>query len=173
MASIVFKWLLMAIFAGNTSSPAGKMENSHPYFVSVTEIEHNAKEQSIQISCKIFTDDFEKTLRKNCNCYVGLLQPEDKNAMDKLVNEYLQKHLSLKIDGKAAGLKYVGYENIEEAIFSYWEVTGVPAVNTLEVINNILYDYKDEQVNIVHVTIKGIRRSAKLNNPDDKISFDF
>ena len=37
--------------------------NLHPIFVSVTEIEHNAKDKTLEISCKIFTDDFEKTLR--------------------------------------------------------------------------------------------------------------
>jgi hypothetical protein len=35
----------------------------HPIFVTVTEIEQNIKEKSVEISCKIFTDDFEKALR--------------------------------------------------------------------------------------------------------------
>ena len=37
----------------------------HPIYVSVTEIEHNAKDNTLEISCKIFTGDLEAVLRKN------------------------------------------------------------------------------------------------------------
>ena len=55
MVSILFKWLmtvsLLSGFSGNSN---------HPIFMSVTEIEHNAKDKTLEISCKVFTDDFEK-----------------------------------------------------------------------------------------------------------------
>ena len=36
----------------------------HPFYVSVTEINQNAAEKSLEISCKFFADDFEQTLEK-------------------------------------------------------------------------------------------------------------
>ena len=55
MASILFKWLLIG---GLVLKPTPS--TYHPIFVSVTEIEHNAKDKTLEISCKIFTDDLEK-----------------------------------------------------------------------------------------------------------------
>ena len=50
MASILYKWLLLFLLHSSSSSP-------HPIFVSVTEIEHNAAAKSLEISCKVFTED--------------------------------------------------------------------------------------------------------------------
>ncbi|HXL58320.1 MAG TPA: DUF6702 family protein, partial [Chitinophagaceae bacterium] len=36
----------------------------HPFFVSMTDINYNSKEKELEISVRIFTDDFENTLRK-------------------------------------------------------------------------------------------------------------
>ena len=52
MVSILFKWLLIG---GLVFKPAPV--TYHPIFVSVTEIEHNNKDKTLEISCKIFTDD--------------------------------------------------------------------------------------------------------------------
>jgi U3 small nucleolar RNA-associated protein 14 len=167
MASILFKWLLIGSLI---VSPASTY---HPIFVSVTEIEHNAKEKTLEISCKIFTDDFEKTLKATYKTYVDLLKPKDKNAMNKLVADYVQKHLIIKADGKTVALQFIGYEQDEEGIVSYYQVNNIAAVKKLDVTDNILFEYKKEQMSIIHTTINGTRKSAKLINPEDKHSFEF
>lgn len=167
MASILFKWLLIG---GLIINPASTY---HPIFVSVTEIEHNAKDKTLEISCKIFTDDFEKALRATYKTSVDLLQPKDKNAMNKLVADYVQKHLLIKIDGKAATLQFLGYQQDEEGIESYYQVNNVPSVKKLDITDNILFEYKKEQISIIHTTINGNKKSTKLVNPDDKYSFEF
>jgi hypothetical protein len=167
MASILFKWLLIG---GLTfSSPA----TYHPIFVSVTEIEHNTKEKTLEISCKIFTDDFEKALRATYKTSVDLLQPKDKNAMNKLVADYVQKHLLIKVDGKAATLQFLGYEQDEEGIESYYQVNNITSVKKLDITDNILFEYKKEQISIIHTTINGNKKSTKLTNPEEKTSFEF
>ena len=166
MASVLFKWLL-----------AGMLFNSnaglHPIYVSVTEIEHNAKDKTLEISCKIFTDDFEKTLRQNYKTSVELVAPKDKAAMNKLVNDYIVKHLQIVVDGKNVALQFVGYEQVEEGIESYFQVNNVAAVKKISITDNILYDWKKEQVSVLHVTMNGKRQSTKVNNPEDKASFQF
>lgn len=145
----------------------------HPLYVSVTEIEHNAKEKTLEISCKIFTDDLEKTLRQTYKGTVDLLQPKDKAAMDKLVSAYVKKHLSMVVDGKPVVMEYVGYEQQEEGIESYYQVNNMTTVKKIDVTDNILYEYKKEQISLLHVTVNGNRKSFKLNNPEEKTSFQF
>jgi hypothetical protein len=168
MASILFKWLLIGGLVLNPSSAT-----YHPIFVSVTEIEHNAKDKTLEISCKIFTDDFEKTLRQTYKTYVDLLKPKDKNAMNKLVADYVQKHLQIKVDGKAATLQFLGYEQDEEGIVSYYQVNNISAVKKLDITDNILFEYKKEQISIIHTTINGNKKSTKLVNPEEKAGFEF
>ncbi len=167
MASILFKWLLIG---GLLLNPAATY---HPIFVSVTEIEHNAKDKTLEISCKIFTDDFEKALRATYKTYVDLLKPRDKNAMNKLVADYVQKHLLIKVDGKPVVLEFSGYEQDEEGIESYYQVNNIVAVKKLDITDNILFEYQKQQISIIHTTVNGNKKSTKLTNPEEKASFDF
>lgn len=175
MVSILFKWSLffslvnIPVFSNIIHGKAA----SHPIFMSVTEIEHNAKDKTLEISCKIFTDDFEKTLRQVYKTTVDLNNPKDKAAMNKLVSDYVQKHLTLTVDGKKVSLQFIGYEQQEEGILSYYQVNNITAVKKIDITNSILYEYKKEQIEIMHVTVGGNRKSTKLSNPDDKASFDF
>ena len=168
MSSIIFKWLLISF----SLLPIGK-NNLHPIFVSVTEIEHNAKENMLEISCKIFTDDFEKTLRTTYKTHIDLLDEKIKPAMDKLVNDYVQKHLKIITDGKVVGLKYLGFEKIEEGIYSYYQVDNISAPKKIEVTDNVLLEYSTQQMNLVHVTVGGERKSGKLNSSENKLTVFF
>ena len=168
MSSILLKWLFISL----SLLPFG--ENSHhPIFVSVTEIEHNAKEKTLEISCKIFTDDFEKALRSFYKTHVDLLDEKIKPAMDKLVNDYVQKHMKILVDGKLAGLQFIGFEKIEEGIYSYYQVDNIAFPKKIEVTDNVLLEYNAQQMNLVHVTVGGERKSGKLNSSENKLTVYF
>lgn len=167
MAGILFKWLLsVMLFA----APA---KEHHPIFVSVTEIEHNSAEKTLEISCKVFTDDFEKALRLSGKGYIDLLNPKYKAAMSPLVSGYIQKHLQLKVDNKNVALQFLGYEQQDEGIISYYQVNNISSFSKLDITDNILFEYKKEQISLLHVIVKGERKSTKLVNPDDKASFTY
>ena len=166
MASILYKWLIVFSLTGFIST-------HHPIFVSVTEINHNATNKSLEISCKIFTDDLEQTLRQQNKIRVDLLNPASKQAMNVMVNNYIQKHLQLKADDKAVVLEFLGFEQQEEGIISYFEVKNMATVKKLDVTNTILYESRPQQMQIIHVMVNGERKSSHLDNPDEKASFQF
>ena len=166
MASILYKWFIVF-------SLTGFINTHHPIFVSVTEINHNAANKSLEISCKIFTDDLEQTLRQQNKIRIDLLNPASKQAMNVLVNNYIQKHLQLKADDKAVVLEFLGFEQQEEGIISYFEVKNMATVKKLDVTNTILYESRPQQMQIIHVMVNGERKSSHLDNPDEKASFLF
>ena len=84
-----------------------------------------------------------------------------------------KKHLQLKVDGKVVVLQFIGYEQQEEGIVSFYLVNNIPSVKKIEITDNILFDYKKEQISIIHVLVNGNRKSTKLINPEDKASFEF
>jgi hypothetical protein len=170
MVSSVYKWLVIPVLAVALTS---SRPVPHPFHVSVVEIEHNASDKTLEISCKIFTDDFESILAKNYNTKVDLINPTDKAAMDTLVKKYIYSHLSIKVNGKPVVLNYIGYENEKEAAYGYIEVANVSSVSKLDISNNILFDKFDDQVNIMHVKANGDRKSTKLNYPEKETTFNF
>jgi hypothetical protein len=166
-------FLLKLFLVSFCSFSVTKQADYHPIFVSVTEIEHNTKDKTLEISCKIFTDDFEKALRATYKTKVDLLSVSTKPAMDKLVNNYLQKHLIIAVDDKTCALKFIGYEKIEEAIYSYFEIENIVAPKKISVTDDILYEYKKEQFSLLHVSVGGKRQSTKMANPERQAVFAF
>lgn len=171
MVSSVYKWLFIPLLAVVLTS--ARPATAHPFHVSVVEIEHNAAEKTLEISCKIFTDDFETILAKNYKTKVDLINPANKAAMDTLVKKYIFSHLSLRVNGKPVAFTYLGYENENEAAYGYFEVENVTSVSKLEITNSILYDKFDDQIGIMHVKNGSSRKSTKLNYPDKEAMFNF
>ncbi len=168
MASILYKWFFVIILVSLITG-----SRPHPIFVSVIEVEHNATAKTLEVSCKLFTDDLEKTLRSTYKSSVDLINPKDKTAMDKLINDYVQKHLKITADHRTINLKYLGYEQEEEGIYSYFEAENVGQPKTIQIFNNLLYEYKPEQMGLMHVTVNGTRKSTKLVNPADRAELQF
>lgn len=145
----------------------------HPFHMSVTEINHNAQDKTLEISCKLFTDDFEKVLARNYNTKVDLTNPPVKAAMDSLVKKYVFSHLGLKLNGKPVSFEYVGFETDKEASYAYVEVDNVNGVTKVDIYNSLMYDMFEDQVNIMHVITGGKRESTKLTYPDKQASVEF
>jgi hypothetical protein len=165
------KNLFFLLFFG-ISPLLGSTLPAHPLYTSVTEIEYNEKEQSVEVTCRLFTDDFESILRKNYNTKVDLFNDGFKNAAT-YIPAYIKKNLALTVNGKAVTLQYIGYERKNEACWCYFEATGIPTPNKMEVTTTLLYDFTDKQINMIHATVNGNRKSTKLNHPESKALFDW
>ena len=175
MAFLLTQWLLMFSSFGGLSQSAISVsgEAYHPFYVSVTEINHNAKEKTLEISCKFFADDFENVLEKAFKAQLDVTAEKDKAAFDNYIPAYINKHFNLVLDGKAAKLTYVGFEKEKESVYCYFEVPNAAAVKRIDIANNLLYDLTSEQINIMHMTIGGKRQSGKLSHPDVKAAYQF
>ncbi|SFT26093.1 DUF6702 family protein [Mucilaginibacter polytrichastri] len=145
----------------------------HPFYVSVTEINHNAKNQSIEISCRMFYDDLERELNKTNHSQIDIVKPKDKTEVNRMITDYVKKHLTIKADGKILTLSFVGYEIQEDGAWSYFEVKGISKVKQLTVHDDLLYPAHPEQINMIHATVNGERKSTKLDNPEADASFSF
>jgi hypothetical protein len=164
-------WWLIGAGAPAASKTA---DARHPLYISVTEMNYNATDKNLEISCKIFADDFEKTLANNYKAKVDLTTPADKNEANRLVKEYVKSHLLLKIDNKAVTLEFVGFEKENDALWSYFEVKNITvAPKKIDVVNSILYEAYDKEINLMHVSVGGDRKSTRLNYPDKEASFSF
>jgi hypothetical protein len=177
MDVIIYKWLLVSMIQLSTFSVAtdSNAEKSalHPFYISVTEINHNAKDKTLEISCKMFADDFEQILEKNYKKQLDIASAKDKAEFDKLIPDYMERHLNLVVDSKPVHFSYVGYEKDKESVYCYFEVDKIAALKKMDIKNSILHDFNNTQINIMHVVVNGHRQSTKLDFPNTDASFNF
>jgi hypothetical protein len=177
MAILQYKWLLPVLWL-LTGYPSGysvpSAARAHPLYVTVTEINHNAKDKVLEISCKIFTDDFEKTLVNTYKKKVDFSVTTESAETGKLVFEYIKTHLAIQLDGKAVKLEYVGYEKENDAVWSFFQVSNTAnPPKKVSLTNSILYESYDKQMNLMHVAVGGNRKSTRLNYPDKETTLEF
>jgi hypothetical protein len=159
---VFFQWL--SVFASVVS---------HPFYISMTEINYNNTSKTVEVSVRIFTDDFEKTLRKNCNCKVDLLASQDKKGMERLAADYIVKHLQIKVDGQAKNLEFVGSQQEQESTWNHFMIKNISQVKRLEINNKLLHDYSEEQINMLHIKVNGKEQTDKLDYPAKAYSINF
>jgi hypothetical protein len=162
MVASVYKWLIMALFSV-----------SHPFYVSVTEINHNPKDKTLEVSCKMFLDDTEKTLKNQYNIPVELTKPRDPKKTQEMLSTYVKKHFQLKVNGKPVEMEFVGFEVEGASIWTYFQVNKISEVQKLDITDNILYELYDSQISILHAQVKGNKKSTRLSNPETNASFEF
>jgi len=147
----------------------------HPIHVSVTEIEYNEKNKSLEIISRLFIDDLELSMRKQLNDeYLDVLKPGGDRTTDQLVSEYLKQHFTVKLDGKTAKINYIAHEIDGLAMICYLEIEGVRKLKTIEVTNSTIQEIHADQSNLVHVTYLGPIKSMRLTReqPMGTLEFD-
>ena len=146
----------------------------HPIHISVTEIDYNQKNKSLEIVSRIFIDDLELSVRsQKQNESLELLNPVG-GTTDQLVTAYLAEHLRVRVDGKAAKINYLAHEIDDLAIVCYLEIEGVRKLKNIEVTNSVIQETHADQSNLVHVTYLGPVKSMRLtrDKPTGKLEFD-
>jgi hypothetical protein len=173
MAVLFHKWLLLFFIPFFPHAPHAAGKGLHPLYVTVTEIHHNAKERTLEISCKIFADDMEEILEKNYKKAVDLTNEKQAGQNNNLIADYISSHFSVTADAKRQKLEYLGFEKEAEAVYCYFEVKDIAGLKKLDLTNSLLQDLTTEQINIMHVVVNGNRKSYKLDYPQQKASFQF
>ena len=143
------------------------MAFSHPFFLSVMEVEYSSKTKEIGISCKLYPDDLEETLR----LYHGKkydLNKDSKAALNEVLDQYFRKHVTIMVNGKPREYAWMGFELDKEVVWVYFNIPKVSGVRSLGVVSNLMYEYKGEQTNIIHLNLDGNKESFRLRSPETK-----
>lgn len=145
----------------------------HPFYLSVTDLKYNARESTLEGSVKLFTNDLETALKKIHGKTVDLINPTDTLQTQQILKEYLEKHLTVHINDEVKKMDLLGFEREQEAIWMYVEFEKCRLPKKVSIQNSLLFDYIKEQSNIIHLEVKGEKKSFKLNNPEMLASFEF
>lgn len=148
-------------------------EGEHEYYVSVTEVEYVQKEQSLQIITQIYTDDFETLIRKRYDDSLTLTSEDESELVAVYMERYLTDKLRLKVNGAEIKFNFLGKEYKEGITYCYLEIENVPAIQSIEVTNQVLFDVFEDQENIVRLKLLNRNKSFLLVPEKDTCMLNF
>ena len=145
----------------------------HKYYVSVTQIDYIKKEKSIQITSRIFIDDFENMLKERYDDSIILEEGEDTAAVDLYIRRYLDEKIKIKINGEDINFTFIGKAYDHNIMRCYMEIKDVESVSTIGVTNQVLFDLYTEQQNLIKLNVNSKQKSCLLSFRNDKALLDF
>ena len=135
----------------------------HPYYVSTMEIDYRPDRSALQITIRVFTDDWQLML--NTDYEQELRLDPDSDAAQTVIHssDYLQKEIELKLNDTEVQPVFLGSEYQDDQIVFYLEVKDVAEVKTLTISNSILFEVLEGQQNIVRIKTPTKRKSYLQN----------
>lgn len=147
--------------------PMSSFKKAHKFYVSVTQIEHNEEQQSLQMISRIFIDDIEELLKERYNDSIMLGVEKETSGVNKYLKKYFDQKLLINVNGEQKSLNFIGKEYEEDLMICYLEIENISSLEVIEVSNQILMDLFEEQQNIIHVKKGKQRKSLILEKGKD------
>ena len=150
----------------------------HPIHIAVSEIEYKEDQKTLQITHKIFIDNLENHIEKmnkdkGENVVLKLNTKWENPEANTIIAKYLEGLFKIKVNGKELPATFLGKEYETDAVWIYREITGIKNLKTIEITDNILMDYYEDQDNLLHFSSGSFKKSLRFNkgSREGKISF--
>lgn len=140
----------------------------HKYYLSLTRVVYNSKEQSIHITMRLFIDDLEKSLNNNFKKEFKLDTPKELVKTNDFIGFYLNNNFSITINDTLKNYTFLGKEYENDIVYFYIEIDSVSQINNISIQNTILMKEFDTQQNIIKLEINDQKKTMILNKSNDK-----
>ncbi len=142
----------------------------HKFYVSVTNVNYAEKEDAFQITTRIFVDDLEAVLLERYGVKTFLATPKESELSDMYIEKYLKTKLLIELNGQKRAYNFLGKRYDNDVVICYLEMPEVviSELKSIAVQNEVLTDLFEEQQNLVHLKIKGKKKSFVLFKESNK-----
>ena len=143
---------------------------AHKFYVSVTNVNYSEKDSALQITSRIFIDDFEAVLQERYGFEAHLATDKESKEANAYVEKYLRAKFAVEVDGANTSYTFIGKKYETDVMICFIEVPDVDLTETtsIQIENEVLTDIFEEQQNIVHFKIDGQKKSFVLIKSDTK-----
>lgn len=142
----------------------------HKYYVSVTNVNYSEKDKAIQITSRIFTDDFDDLLILRYDLDGKLGTDKELELATTYITKYFKSKFTVQINGKQVAYSFLGKKYEDDIMVCYIEIPNIDitTVKSIEVRNQLFTDIYEEQQNIVHFKVNGKKKSFVLIKESSK-----
>ena len=150
--------------------PLCAFTTAHKFYVSVTHVGHSEEDMALQITTRIFIDDFETLLMERYDIHGRLATELELPLANEYIEKYLRTKFIVEIDGEKRSYDFLGKKYDNDIMICYIEVPDVDLArhHSIQIQNEILTDLFDEQQNVVHFKINGKKKSFVLIRGNNK-----
>ena len=147
--------------------------SSHKYYLSLTQIEYNKDQDSLEVIINVFMDDIEFAINKEYSVDLRLTTKQELEDVDSYFQKYLRKNLRFLVNKELVNYNFIGKEYEGDLVYFYLEVNVSDSPVSLEVYNTILVTYFEQQQNIIKFKNGSHRQSKILSKNTNKALLKF
>ena len=133
----------ITILLGNTA-------NAHKFYMSITDMEYNAESKSLQISMKLFVDDFEQVLEQEQEVRILLGTEKEHPNANVFIKEYINTHFIVEQSKGSLPVTFIGKEVDKDYAWIYLEIKNFKVKDGTLLTSSMLLDYFTEQTNKIN-----------------------
>ena len=145
----------------------------HKFYIAIYQIEYAQDKKMLQITSRIFIDDFEKALNKKYNKTLNLTSTRELPEAEELIKGYLKEKIKISINKKPQEIVFLARELEGDVLILYSKIDISKKINTFEIYNALLTEVYSDQQNIVHTHINGNKKSLLMTNTASKEKIDY
>lgn len=146
---------------------------SHKYYLSLTQIEYNKDQNSLEVIINVFMDDIELAINKEFDVDLRLTTKQELEDVDIYFEKYLRKNLSFLVNNKPVEYNFIGKEYEGDLVYFYIESSTIENPVTLQINNTILFAYFEQQQNVIKFKNGSKRQSKILSKNINKALLNF
>jgi len=146
---------------------------AHKFYVSITEVNHNTENESLEISIKLFTDDLEAALEVGQTKKIWIGDEREAPETDSLLADYMSKKFVITINDEVQKATFLGKELEADVTWCYLEIMDVADIKSLTISNRIFMELFDDQKNLVHIYVGDDEKSLLLRQGQESKEVSF
>jgi hypothetical protein len=145
----------------------------HKYYISVSNATYSKSAKSVQMVTRFFIDDMEDVLNSRVENPIVLGDKSTIEEVYPLLKSYIAKKLEVQINGVNSIPSFIGAEYESDQIVLYIELPSPKIPKVINMRFNAFIELFEEQKNLVHMKINGVRRSLLMdkNKLTDTVKF--
>jgi hypothetical protein len=144
----------------------------HPVHVSVTNLEIQSENNSISLSFKVFTDDFQSIIDQLYNVKVDLNENGNYDLNKEHIDNYLEDNFTLIDNGKELIFTNTGIKTNDEAVWFFYKTTINKDLKSIVIRNSLMLDLYPDQKNLLILKYGKIERGYQFNFKKKEITIN-
>ncbi|UTA67640.1 MULTISPECIES: DUF6702 family protein [Emticicia] len=150
-----------------------KATTLHAFHTSLTEIQYNAREKSLEVTIRMFTDDLESALTKLNNGQKVMIGGKNDNS-DALLSKYVQQHFAIISPQKQKkAMQYLGKEPEGDATWVYIEIPEGQTLKDHTIYNDLMQELFDDQTNLINLFYGSNKKTFLFNSKIKSAAIEF
>lgn len=133
------------------------------FYSSMTKVDYVEGSKTLKFTTKMNTQHIANALKIEANS--SSFKPE--------VERYVSRNFGVVVNGANKNITITGSQVNGDAVWVYFEVSGVEEISSVKIRNSILLEVYPKQFNVVNIACKGKQKTMNFSKGKDTAEVSF